>query len=68
MLTLIHDPVALSESAVIVLSVVFIAWRLSPRQRHRRLRQRAEERWSIRRALTGATDEPSGQKQLHGQG
>jgi hypothetical protein len=54
--TLMHDPVGLAESSVIVLCLVFYAWWFSPRQRRKRLRFQARDRVDMRRALTGPTE------------
>ena len=58
-LPLIGDPIALSELAVIVLTAAFNVWWFSRRQRYRRLRQRAQARFMLRRALAGVTEKPA---------
>jgi hypothetical protein len=53
---LIHDPIGLTESTVILLCLVFCAWRFSPRQRRMRLRVQARNRMETRHALTEPTE------------
>jgi hypothetical protein len=48
---LMHDPIGLTESAVIVGCLVFYAWWWSPRQRRKRLREQARARMQWRRAF-----------------
>jgi hypothetical protein len=55
----IHDPIGLAESAVIVGCLVFYGWWFSPHQRRTRLRDRARARVRMRRAFGEAMD-PTG--------
>lgn len=54
----IHDPVGLAESAVIVGCLVLYGWWFSPHQRRTRLRDRARARMRMRRAFGGGKDQP----------
>jgi hypothetical protein len=52
----IHDPIGLAESAVIVGCLAFDGWWFSPHQRRARLRDQARARMRMRRAFGEATD------------
>lgn len=56
MITLVHDPVGLSEFAAILLCLVFYGWWFSPRQRYKRRRDEARDRTQLRRASTASID------------
>jgi hypothetical protein len=56
MTILIHDPVGLGESAVIVVCFVFDAWQFSPAQRRKRRREQARARVQLRRVFAEPTD------------
>jgi hypothetical protein len=55
----IHDPIGLAESAVIIGCLVFYGWWFSPHQRRTRLRDQAWARVRMRRAFGDATDRTS---------
>jgi hypothetical protein len=52
MTTLIHDPIGLGESTVILACLILYAWWFSPRQRSQRRRAQARDRAQLRQALT----------------
>jgi hypothetical protein len=53
---MMHDPIGLGESAVIIACLVFYAWWFSPAQRAKRRRDQAHDRAQLRRAFADATD------------